>query len=140
MMKRIIFNALILLQIIFLFSCASPEIKYEAKKNLNTNLPKVYVKNFQCWDGSPLSGGSTPTVSFTLVNKSNCTVDRNVKIILYDGNDPIDSCNWYPYYTTDDLDPISGLYGESSSFDDCNCQQYKRIEFRAEWAGYCNQN
>lgn len=106
-----------------IIACASNEAVYKKQGLLETNLGNVYVKDVQCFED---------LLSFTLVNQSKCTVNRNVEIILYDGASPVATCNWYPYSTTSHIGSNTGQYGETSSYKDCECQKYRKIEFRAE--------
>ena len=131
--KKIAFYILIFTQTFFLISCAgmlSMDTIYEKTGSLATNNPNVYVKDFACVLGNPSGYGKRPSVNFTLVNKSNCEIDSTVKVILYDGSNPVDSCDWTPYSSLGPLSPMTGAFGTTSSFSSCNCQDYRRIEFR----------
>ena len=130
-MKKIILNIVILSQIILLTACSfGPPVKhYGNNKKLATNLPNVYVKDFQCWDSRPSDGASYSNVIFTLENNSKCHVNRNVKVVFYDGNVRMRTCNWraddlvsYEMY----MPPKSAYYGAAT----CDCEKYRKVEFK----------
>ena len=145
-MKRIILNIVVLTQIVLLSACTfGPPVKYyENKERLATNLPDVYVKDFQCWSRYPASTYSDyKTVIFTLENRSKCSVYRVVKLVLYDEADVrMQTCTWSP----DDLEafaaiPVNSAYYGTTGWasSDCNCDEYKRIEFKVKKSNqYCN--
>ena len=144
-MKKIALYIIILTQTIFLVSCASdPAIKYyESNERISTNLPNVYVKNFQCWSYEPINDPyyENTIALFTIDNQSSCDIKKDVTLILYEGNIRKDKCHWDPeeYSYRGELKANSAHYGTTSKLRDCHCDQFKRIEFKVKKdSEYCN--
>lgn len=136
-MKKTALYVLVLMQIILLSSCSfGPPIKhYGSNEKLATNLPNVYVKNFQCWDSNPVDGSSYSNVIFTLENNSKCPVKRTTELVFWDGDIRMGSCTWYPkdLEAFKDIPANSAYYGTAT----CDCEENRKIEFKVTKGSYC---
>ena len=96
----------LLLLLLFLSSAISAEEKYE------TNVPNVYIKNFQCINGYP---------KFNIVNKTDKTITQLSMHIFDSDGDPIDKRTRNLYVT-----PQSGKEDGMGAMD---CKNLKKIGF-----------